>query len=573
MKEQILVVDDEESIRFTFQDFLEDAGYGVDTAKNYDEATQMLEIKDFDLVFVDIVLNGRSGIDLLQRIKPKDSFIQVIIITGAPSIDSASQGLRLGALDYLVKPVREETLLRLTRMALRHKSLLVEKENYQLNLDAIFRSVKDGIISVNKNMIAVQCNEAAERICGMRKGEIIGKSLPSLIGNCSGKCLMALRETLKSGKPVETQNIECHSFHHPGQIVTVSASPLKTQFERFAGGVIAIRDETRLFNLERRLNEQRQFDAIVGKSEAIQKCISLVKTLADVQSSVLLSGESGTGKELMVEALHFLGGRKNAPLVKVNCSALSESLLESELFGHVKGAFTGAVNHKIGRFQKADGGTIFLDEIGDITPKMQLRFLRVIEKMEFERVGDSTPVRVNARIVAATNQDLKRKVSKGEFREDLYYRLKVVEIQLPPLRARRDDIPLLVSHFLKKFNKKLGKKIKGISLDVENIFMNYLWPGNVRELENTLEHAFIICDRRIITVDDLPPEISSLQPVMPLSTPDGTGEPSLILRALEQTSGNKTKAARLLRISRRTLYRKIQHYRLTEQEPSRSVGV
>ncbi len=184
--------------------------------------------------------------------------------------------------------------------------------------------------------------------------------------------------------------------------------------------------------------------------------------------------------------------------------------------------------------------------------------------MEFERVGDSSPIRVDARVVAATNKDLKGKVSSGEFREDLYYRLKVVEIRLTPLRERRDDIPLMVNHFLAKFNKKLGKKIKGISSDVENIFMSYFWPGNVRELENTLEHAFILCDLRIITVDDLPFEISSLQPVMSLSAPDGAGEKSFILRALEQTAGNKTEAAKLLGISRRTFYRKIQHYRLTE---------
>jgi len=564
MKEQILVVDDEESIRFTFQDFLEDAGYRVDTAKNFDEAVRLIEEKEFDLIFIDIILNGHSGIELLQKIRPKDSYVQVIIITGAPSIDTASEAIRLGALDYLVKPVREEALLRLTRMALRHKTLVEEKENYQLNLEAIFRSVKDGIISVNKNLIVVQCNAAAERICGMRKAEAVGKPLPSLISSCGGRCLMALRETLKSSNPVEAQNVECHLWQHPGQIVTVSASPLKTRHERFAGGVMVIRDETKLLNLERRLSEHHQFDAIIGKSEEIQKCISLVNTLADVQTSVLISGESGTGKELIVEALHFMGGRKNAPLVKVNCSALSESLLESELFGHVKGAFTGAINDKIGRFHKADGGTIFLDEIGDITHRVQLRFLRVIEKMEFERVGSSTPIRVDARVVAATNQDLKRKVSKGEFREDLYFRLKVVEIHLPPLRERRDDIPLLVNHFLAMLNKKLSKNIKGISSDVENIFMSYRWPGNVRELQNTLEHAFILCGREIITADDLPIEVSSLQPVLALSAPDGAGEPSFILQALEKTVGNKTEAAKLLGISRRTLYRKIQHYRLAE---------
>jgi PAS domain S-box-containing protein len=563
MREKILVVDDEESIRFTFQSFLEDAGYWVDTAKNHDDAVRIIEKTEFDLIFVDIILGGYNGIDLLQKIKSVESNSQVIIITGAPSIDSASKALRLGALDYLVKPVREETLLRVTGMALRHKALAEEKRNYQLNLEAIFRSVKDGIISVDKDLTVVQYNESVDRICDIGRDDAVGKPLPSLIGGCSGRCLQTLLETLKSRKPIEIQNVECRSANNPGQIVSVSAAPLQTRNERFAGGVMAIRDETRLLRLERRLRERQEFDAVVGKSEAIQKVMALVKSLADVQTSVLVFGESGTGKELIVEALHYMGERRDRPLVKVHCSALSETLLESELFGHVKGAFTGAVKDKIGRFQRADGGTIFIDEIGDISLNMQLRFLRVIENMEFERVGDSTPVRVDVRVVAASNQDLRKRVSAGQFREDLYYRLKVVEIHLPPLRERRDDIPLLTKYFLTKFNKKLAKKVKGISSDVENILMNYPWPGNVRELQNTLEHAVILCDRSIITVDDLPMEIQTGQTFLPPRSYFGAGDSEVILRALNRAGGNKTKAAKILGVSRRTLYRKMEHYRIT----------
>lgn len=293
----------------------------------------------------------------------------------------------------------------------------------------------------------------------------------------------------------------------------------------------------------------------------MQEIYSLIESLADVQTTVLVTGESGTGKELVAEALHYRGGRSNKPLVKVNCAALSENLLESELFGHVKGAFTGAITDKVGRFQKADGGTIFLDEIGDISQKTQLRLLRVLQEMEFERVGDSTPVRIDVRVIAATNRDLTEKVRLGEFREDLYYRLKVVEVRLPAIRDRLEDIPLLTEHFLRKFNRKFNREITGISADVQKIFMSYPWPGNVRELEHTLEHAFILCRQNIITIDHLPGNLKNTEESgrMHRGKSDEAGE---IRRALEKAGGNKAKAARLLGIDRKTLYRKMERHKL-----------
>ena len=297
----------------------------------------------------------------------------------------------------------------------------------------------------------------------------------------------------------------------------------------------------------------------------MRKIKNLIRELADVQTTVIITGESGTGKELVVEALHRIGDRLNTPLVKVNCAALSETLLESELFGHVRGAFTGAISNKMGRFERAHGGTIFLDEIGDISPRMQLRLLRVIESGEFERVGESKPVRVNIRVVAATNQDLKQKVAAGEFREDLYYRLKVVEIHLPSLRDRRNDIPLLLEHFLKKFNRTFGRDIGGISTDAFNVLMLHTWPGNVRELENTIEHAFVRCRQGVITVEHLPQEFGEVALQVNFDKgPDGEQqEAQRIRRALIKTDWNKTRAAELLGISRRTIYRKIDQYGIT----------
>ena len=319
-----------------------------------------------------------------------------------------------------------------------------------------------------------------------------------------------------------------------------------------------MRDETRLVDLERILKEN---DPIVGKNKAIRKARSLIRDLSDVQTTVLVTGESGTGKELVVDDLHRNGERCEKRLVKINCAALSENLLESELFGHVAGSFTGAVKNNIGRFQLADGGTLFLDEIGEISMRMQLRLLRVLETMEFERVGDATSIKVDVRVVAATNQDLKEKVGRGEFREDLYYRLKVVEIHLPPLRERLDDIPHLVEHFLALFNRKFNKKIKDVSNDVWTMFHHHPWPGNVRELKNTIEHAFIRCRDGVITSNHLPAEFRERHRDAAGSAAEKSDqEAETIRRILQKARWNKSKAAGMLGISRRTIYRKMQKY-------------
>ncbi len=242
----------------------------------------------------------------------------------------------------------------------------------------------------------------------------------------------------------------------------------------------------------------------------------------------------------------------------MNCSALSESLLESELFGHVKGAFTGALQDKLGRFEMAHGGSILLDEIGDIAPRIQHKLLRVLQEKEFERVGESTPIKVDVRIMTSTNRDLKEMVRLEKFREDLYYRLKVVEVKLPSLRERPDDIPLLIDHFCNLFNMRFNKDIDGVSDEALRILSGYRWPGNVRELENAIEHAFVLCRGRVITVDHLPPEIKALHGYpQPVAEKDSATDPQNILRALKKTGGNKAKAARLLGISRRTIYRKL----------------
>lgn len=566
MKARILIIDDEEGIRFTFNKFLSSENYEVSTAKDFDEAVEHISKNNFDVVFADIILKGKTGMDVLREIKKRKINCPVIMITGYPNIDTASEAVRLGAFDYIPKPIQKDALFHAIDVALQHKAVIDEKEKYRSNLEAIFRSVKDAIITVDKDLVVLEINEAAQKICGFNRNSI-GKVFSSLNDNCKGKCFEALVETVDTKKQAEFSNIECQLKDRREQVVALSTSPLLNSQGVFSGAVLVVKDETRLTDLERELNERQQFHRIIGKSDKMQEVYSLIELLSDVETTVMITGESGTGKELVAEALHYKGSRGRNSMVKVNCSALSENLLESELFGHVRGSFTGAIKDKIGRFQIADGGTIFLDEIADISPKIQIELLRVLQEKEFERVGDSTTIKVDVRVVAASNQDLSEKVRAGEFREDLYYRLNVMRITLPPLRDRRDDIPLLISHFIKKFNNKFNKNITSVSTDVEKIFMEYLWPGNIRELEHALEHAFILCRQSTVTIDHLPPELQSFEVAESSLTGDGDiDDPQIIIDALDKSAWNKTKAASLLGISRRSIYRKIKEYSITQNK-------
>lgn len=564
MSANILVIDDEESLRFTFETFLTEDSYEVTTAENYDQALASLEKGKFDLVVCDILMGGKTGIDLLREITKRKLPCMVVMVTGFPNVETAAEAVRLGAFDYLPKPVTQEALLRVAKMALRHLRLQEEKKSYQANLEAIFRSVRDAIITVDQNLTILAGNTAAAENFGIVPS-MIGKKFAALCRGCSGKCLEALRTTLEKKSAVELDRLECCHPNYPQQVVTINTSPLLDNHGEFTGAVLVIRDETRLHVLERDLRERTQFHHIIGSSHRMQEIYGLLEKLADATTTTLIIGESGTGKELIVDALHSQGKRRHGPLIKVNCAGLSENLLESELFGHVKGAFTGAIKDKAGRFLMAKGGTIFLDEIGDISPKMQTRLLRVLQEKVIERVGDTRPIKVDIRVVAATNQDLVNKIKNGEFREDLFYRLKVVTVKLPPLRDRRPDIPLLVKHFIDRFNRKLNRQIRGISAEVRSFFMTYHWPGNVRELEHILEHAFILCPHTTIAMEHLPPDLQGnvIVEVSPPSFATGNNVQA-IRQALETTDWNKAKAARLLGMSRRTIYRKIDEYQIVK---------
>jgi two-component system, NtrC family, response regulator HydG len=566
-KARILIIDDEEGIRDTFSAFLEREGYVALTAPDFDTALVMLAREPFDLVYTDIVLGHRSGIDILKEIKQQGHRCPVIMITGDPNIETAAASVRLGAFDYIPKPIKREALVRITKHAIQHKTLLDEKnlvenlkEQYRLHLEAIFRSVEDAIITVDHGLRIVQANEAFERICGQNLGAVIGEHVQVIGSGCCGKCYEVLREALETKRSIQEYRIECSSPGKRSQVVVLSVSPLKDNAGGEIGAVMIIRDITRLSNLERELQERHQYHSIIGRNSHMTEIYDLLENLRDMDTTVLITGPSGTGKELVARAVHFGGVRAAHPFVVVNCSALAESLLESELFGHVKGAFTGAIRDKAGRFGLADKGTIFLDEIGDISPKIQLKLLRFLETREFERVGDSTPIKLDVAVITATNRDLKGMVAEGKFREDLYYRLKVVEVKLPALAKRRDDIPLLVSHYIQVFNNRFGKHIMGISTAAEKLFMEHGWPGNVRELIHTLEHAFVVCKKPTIDIPDLPPEFRDRQAAQASPLKSASAEKDLIVDALEKTGWNKAKAARLLGVSRQTIYRKVEEY-------------
>ncbi len=566
----ILIIEDDSIVRRSVAEYLKDRGFNTLEADNGNSGLLMFRENQPELILLDLGLPEMHGFEVLKTVTNETSSIPVIIISGTGRIEDAVEALRLGAADYIIKPIIDmQILIYIIEKTIETSRLILQNQEYKQNLEAIFKSIKDAIIMVDKELKIVEFNKAAENICKLMYGNDFNVEKSGIfLSKCTGQCLDALNETIKTKLPTERNRFECSCMNGGRRIFSIATYPLFNIKDEFNGCVITIKDETRLYDLENDLQDRRQFQNIIGKSNELQKIYSLVEVLAKTPTTVLITGENGTGKGLVAEALHYHNtDASKKPFVVINCAALSDNLLESELFGHVKGAFTGAVSNRVGRFQLADGGTIFLDEIGDISHMMQLRLLRVIQDMEFEQVGDSKVIKVNIRIIAATNQDLKEKVRTKKFREDLYHRLKVAQIHMPSLASRREDIPLLTDFFIDKLNKKLNKNIKSLSADVQKLFMNYRWPGNVREFQHTLEYAFIICNKPIITMDNMPPDLIKTKTINNKFAVPETKERfgrEAIIEALEKTGWNKSKAARHLGIGRRTLYNKIDEFRLEE---------
>ncbi len=428
--------------------------------------------------------------------------------------------------------------------------------------DVILESIADGVFTVDADWRITSFNRAAERITGVPREEAIGQRCCDVFraSICEDHC--TLRETLASGRPIVNKAIYILDAGGQRIPISISAAVLKDAEGHAIGGVETFRDLSMVEELRKELEATYTFADIVGRSAGMQRLFDLLPQVADSNSTVLIEGESGTGKELFARAIHNLSHRRDKRFVAINCGALPDTLLESELFGYKAGAFTDARHDKPGRFALADGGTILLDEIGDISPAMQSRLLRVLQESVFEPLGAVEPVKVDVRVVASTNKDISKLVRKGTFRQDLFYRINVVRLKLPALRDRREDVPLLLDRFISRFNRLQNKDVAGVSDDMLAILMEYDYPGNVRELENIIEHAFVLCQGGLIEPRHLPPALRSDADSRPLQT-----RGPRTLRALEvlhiedavrRHGGNRTAAARELGINPSTLFRKIK---------------
>jgi PAS domain S-box-containing protein len=428
--------------------------------------------------------------------------------------------------------------------------------------DTILDSITEGVFTVDRDWRITSFNRAAEQITGVTREQAIGNPCKDILraNICEGHCVLA--ETMQTGNPIVNRSVRILDARNRRRPVSITTALLKSTDGRVIGGVETFRDLTRIEKLRKEIRQQYEVADIISCNHRMQDLFGVLPDIADSPSTVLIEGESGTGKELFARAVHQLSRRRKRPFVAVNCGALPDTLLESELFGYKAGAFTDAKKDKPGRFAAAEGGTLFLDEIGDVSPAMQVRLLRFLQERVYEPLGSVTPVHADVRIVAATHQNLVALVEAKQFREDLYYRINIVKLQIPPLRDRLEDVPLLVEHFIDRFNTLQGKQIVGINEEALACLMSYEYPGNVRELENLIERAFILCRSGQIERHHLP------DPVCRMSA-SGASQPadldsfkqmeaSFLMNALHRHGWNRTETAKSLGIHKTTLFRKIK---------------
>ena len=440
--------------------------------------------------------------------------------------------------------------------------MVVKRNAIDLPLDIILDSIADGVFTIDNDKNITSFNKAAEKITGVKKEHARDQKCFDIFqaNICQTSC--ALEKTLKTGKEIIDLSINILNKEGKTVPISISTAVLKDKNGKVMGGVETFRDLSSLEELKKEISKQYTFEDIISKNHHIQKIFDVLPDIAESESTVLIQGASGSGKELFARAIHNLSPRKGRPYVVVNCGALPDTLLESELFGYVKGAFTDAKKDKPGRFALAEGGTLFLDEIAELSTALQVKLLRVLQQKEYEPLGATQPLKAHVRIIAATNKVLSQLLARGLFREDLYYRLNVVKIDLPSLSTRREDIPLLIEHFINQFNLKKGKKISGISTEVMEMIMKHEFPGNVRELENLIEHAFVLCHGSQIGVEHLPVDFVKKLGGEKVTTLQVNilkdAEAKVIIETLKKWGGNRTKTAQELGIDKSTLWRKMK---------------
>ncbi len=428
----------------------------------------------------------------------------------------------------------------------------------------ILDSIADGVFTVDHNWVITSFNSAAERITGVSRGDAIGQRCCEVFhaNICQENC--ALRSTIETGQEVVDMPINILNSGGRQVPIRISTAVLRDEEGRVVGGVETFRDLSELEELRREISGQYTFENIVSQNHEIRKILSILPDIAESESTVLIQGPSGSGKELFARAIHNLSPCAEGPFVAVNSGAIPDTLLESELFGYVKGAFTDARRDKPGRFAMAEGGSLFLDEVAELSPAVQVKLLRVLQEKQYEPLGSTTPQRADVRIIAATNRNLAMMVKERSFRQDLFYRINVIKIELPLLRQRREDIPLLVEHIIRRFNTRKGKQIVGVSTGVMNLLLKYDFPGNIRELENILEHGFILCKAPTIDIQHLPAEIAALAGDIAETAQVGrrleSAEQTAILMALHENHWHRASTAQALGIDKTTLWRKMKKY-------------
>ncbi len=619
LTDKILVIDDEQSTLNMLRLLLSAYGYTVHTADNGETGLEIFRQEAPHIVLTDIRMPGLDGIEVLKQLKEMDAKVEVIVITGHGDMEMAIQALQHEASDFINKPIQKQALDVALRRAQEKISLKKQLDEYTHNLEGkvqeataeltkswrqletlyeISQAVAEmvslaGIIELLQNRIQsvtrLRC-QAMLVLNSQRNGIVsslydpgavrVSEDLIAMIRGLNQPRFLNLEERkriflltpesetekavilpiLRKGEPpvgVALADLPPEGSEEELRLATFLLSQAAGAIRR------AVLQEEELKALRQIVGVREQFGDLIGKHEKMEEIYKLVASIADSEATVLIQGESGTGKELIARRIHELSSRKKGPFVVINCAAYPQTLLESELFGHEKGAFTGAIHTRKGSFELAHGGTIFLDEIGEVPPEAQVKLLRVLQFKEFQRIGSETTTKVDVRLLAATSKNLRREMEQGNFREDLYYRLHVIPITMPPLRERMSDLPLLASHFLRQFSEGSTKRVLDIKPEAMSILLNYHWPGNIRELENVIEHAFILAKGESINVSELPAYLQETAKVM-----HGSGESleelerAHLLRVLEECQGNKNQAARRLKISRSTLYRKLERHGL-----------
>ncbi len=618
---RILVVDDDPHQVAMLESMLAQAGYQVLSASNSRDALELLARSQVDLALLDVVIDEMDGFEICRRIKetPGTRDLPVIFLTGERgSLRMRLKGFEVGAVDYLLKPVTREELAARVKVMLELKAAQdelrdlarnlqekVEERTLQLQraLDAleeqkaftenVLKSVPQVLLALDPGNRLLTWNRVFEENFGVPPGDCLLGDLPGLSNLSSllesGGLRSGMRVPLRrrDGR-VRTYLVEVSFVGEGGEGPRVVSLVDVTEREMALGALKGKEPAEILGELERlrrELSGRYRMSKVIGLSPSMMEVNRMVDSLRQGRATVLIQGESGTGKELVARALHFDGPHADKPFLPIHCGAISRDLIESELFGHEKGSFTGALRKKVGLFKAADGGTIFLDEVGEISPSSQVKLLRVLQEGTFMPVGSNETIQVDVRVIAATNKVLEEEVKAGRFREDLFYRLNVVTIHLPALRERKDDIPLLVAHFLQKYNVIYGReemRVEDVSREVMEILQEYSWPGNVRELENVIVRAFELGCGEVIQFKDLPPylkerkssggregaPVETLREEKVLEIPRGRVnladyERMALLAALKKAGGDKVKAARELGIGKSTFYRKLKKLNIT----------